>query len=255
MNAADVRPATEIAAYRLFSKNVCAEIEEQMNPGPPTCVPDATPPTPPHIVEPIDLALVGGEQKRISAQEKGDWAAELSRGRAVDLGPSIASTPRLRPTTTVEGQTTGHPPDVAGERGSSLSRSMGNTFLTAVQHPDVDKNQQKELSRRESNNNAVAATQPAVTEDESSSADGHGGMDGSPAQTFNGIDAQGENHAKCGDVSARRKEAGGETATAGEASRVEVESGARRGPGRLWDGDRSPSDSFDKPGVALTSAR
>lgn len=254
----DVRPATEIAAYRLFSKNICAEVEEQMNPGPPTGVPAVTPRTPPHAVEPANLVSVGGQQKRIDAEEKKESAAELSRGRSADFGLNIASVPA---TTTVEDQTTGHPPD------SSHSRSMGTTFLTAVQQPDVDDNRQKEpVSRRESGNTgghgaaddhpARAATQLAVAEDENSEGDGHSAAGGSStAQTLNTVGVRGNKRAKSGDDSARPKRAGSETATEGETSHFGVESGIRRGLGRLWDGGRAPSDLFDKQQMTLTSAR
>eukprot|EP00903_Cladosiphon_okamuranus_P013127 g12243.t1 len=255
LNAADVRPAAEIAAYRLFSKSICAEVEEQMNPGSPTCVPAVTPPIPTHRMEPANLASVGEYQK--------DPVAQLSRDRSADLGLSIES---LSPTPTVEGKTTGHPPDIAGERDSSHTLSTSSTFLTAVQQPGVDRNQQKELvSWRESDGTGGhgapddhptrAATQPAAAEYGSNNADGHGAMISSTASTLNAVGERGCKHAKSGGDSARPKEARRETATEGEPSHVGVENGARGGSGLLWDGGRAPSDSFDKQRATLASAR
>lgn len=264
MNAADVRPAAEIAAYRLFSKNICAEVEEQMDPGPQTCVPAVTPPTSTHAVEPANLASVGGHQKRNDAEEKKGPAAQLlSRRCSADLGLSTES---ISTTPTVEGQTTGHPPDVAGERDSPPNRSTSSTFLTAVQQPDVDKNQQEELVlRRESDGtgghgapddrHARAATQPAAAEHENSNADGGNALDSSTAQTLNAVGARGSKRAKSGDDSVRPKKTRSEMATEGVTSHVGVESGARGGPGCLWDGNRAASDSFDKQRATLTSAR
>ena len=214
-----------------------------MNPGPPPGVPATTPRTPPHAVEPADLASVGGQQKRTDGEEEDGSAAELSRGRSA-----------------VEYQSTGHPSAVAGERGGSPGRSMGGTFLTAVQQPDVDKNRQRGLvSRRERDNTgghgapddrpARVTTQLAVAEDDSSIATD------SAAQTLHAVGSRGNKHARLGDDSAWPNRAGSEAATEGEKCRVGVEGGVRKGLGRLWDGDRAPSDSFDKQRVTPTSAR
>lgn len=257
MNAADVRPATEIAAYRLFSKNICVEVEEQMNPGLPTGVVAVPPPIPPHGVEPTNRALVGGQHARIGVKKENGDSAERS---------SIAPAPGKPSTTAVERYSTGHRPDHASERGSSPNCSMGSTFMTAVQRPDVETDHKKELlSRRENSSTAPhcapddcparARTQLAIAQGENSRVDGRGAEDVSTAQHLNAGGRREDENAKSQDAFGRSNKAGSETATEGETSHVGVEGGTRRGQERLWDGGRAPSDSFDKQRVTLTSAR
>lgn len=109
----DVRHASEIAAYRAFSKKICTEIEDQV------IAPNLFTPAAPSSTEPTP-GVVAREQTLAASQ------AEVSMA---GLGPSQAA-----PLLEVPEQ--GRPPSIADDQSTKHAPDdfVGNTFLTAVQH-------------------------------------------------------------------------------------------------------------------------
>lgn len=284
MTASDVRPAAEIAAYRAFSTNVCAEIEEQLNPGAPPCSPSAAPPTPPHGVESTTRSgIAAGDRKYEGLGGGRGLAVDTPASHTESVGSRKAPPPRGfpeqgRPTPIADGRTAEHPRCISerdrygGDDGgdSGDASSVGSTFLTDGRRrggrdgvDDVDKRQQKRSQTSGTGSNSTSglhgapSTARRVVEDGDSNAGGDYDAKGSSGKKLADGDGQRDTATKKGDTdSAASDTLAGESVTEGGGTvGVEVGGGARRGPGRLWDRGRSPSDSFGKQRMALTSAR
>lgn len=279
-------------AYRAFSTKICAEIKEQTNPGETPCTPAVAPSTPPNELE--FTAPATGERKHEGLDGGTGWATDPSTMNAEGLTSRKASPSPLlpeegRPTSVADDQTTERPPGVI-ERdgcghhgGDSGDANTGSTFLTDVRRAgggagvdDVEKCQQKKpitergiksTSRHgEPDDHFIAATVDGLSAAPFTNrrvVKGGNNIPGSDKDSKGGgwqwlIDGgrQRERATKGGLNSAACDAKVGESPMEGSAIvGIEAGGGTRRGPGRLWDRGRSPSDSFDKQRVTLTSAR
>ncbi|CAM9149637.1 unnamed protein product, partial [Ectocarpus sp. 13 AM-2016] len=264
LTAADVRHATEIAAYRAFSKKICTEFEDQVIASSPftPAAPSSGEPTP---------GGVAGENIP---------AASQSAARTAGRGPShVASL--------VEVTEQGLPPSIADHQNAG-----GTTFLTAVQHEPEggaadlgrhgDTGNQDTFCPGRGNHGRVhktycapddrfagefagpVAAAPstqlrAVTSKKNLAGGGKSGMEDRDWQKL--IDG---NAADLGFREPAATELGSTAAkpTRGEPAAAKadivghsVEGAARRGSDSLWDRVQYLSDSFDKQRMTLTSAR
>lgn len=285
LTAADVRPAAEIAAYRAFSTNVCAEIEQQMNLGAPPCSPGVASSTPPYDVESITRGGIAAGERKYEGLDGGvGLAADTPTSNAESVGSRKAPHPRVfpeqgRPTPIDDGQTADSPKRAierdryGDDGGDSADASVGSTFLTDGRRrgshdcvdcvdcgDDVDRRQQKKQTSGPGSNStsgygAPSANRRVVGDGGNNAGGDYDTKDGGRQKLGDGGGQQ--DRATRFDINSAVSDAiAGESATEGGGIvGVKVGGGARKGPGRLWDRGRSPSDSSDKQRMTLTSAR
>lgn len=188
LTAADVRSATEIAAYRALSERVCAEIEEQTSQGPLSCLP---------IVGSAHREPVGGKTKRQDLHGGGGRAADLPIDNTAMARQSIP--PRTLGVSQQERHLTGGDFERGGHGRDAIALDndlrTGSTFLTAVQQPEGQYLKRSPVERGESETSAghgaSTISQPAVVEYGATTTDGDGEIQSPARETLSDLSKPG----------------------------------------------------------------